>query len=184
MITIEYIEISQSCRITTDIVDKNWNQIRFQYNQISDQTEVFESSIELPWHTFISNLEILSLAINVFAVQIAFSNEARALFDEGIKKKADIHNIDQLPQLPVEEIEKVLVNKGFLRRLTKEQIRNVSKLSRLNYGATFSVPGSGKTTEAIAFYLLHKKDTQGLLVICPKNAFPASEEQLSSVSRQ
>lgn len=179
MITIEYIQLSQSCRITTDTVDKNWNQIRFQYNQVSEQSEVFESCIELPWHTFISNLEILSLAINVYGVQLTFSSEAKALFDEGIKKKADIHNIDQLPQLSVEEIEETLASKGFLRRLTKEQLRNVSKLSRLNSGATFSVPGAGKTTEAIAFYILHKKDTQGLLVICPKSAFPAWEEQLS-----
>jgi SNF2 family DNA or RNA helicase len=179
MITIEYIQTTQSCRITTDVVDKNWNQIRFQYNQISDQSEVFESGIELPWHSFISNLEILSLAINVYGIKITFSSEAQALFDEGIKKKSDIQNIDQLPQLSDIEIEDILSAKGFLRRLTKEQIRNVSKLSRLNSGATFSVPGAGKTTEAFAFYLLHKKDNQGLLVICPKNAFPAWEEQLS-----
>ena len=179
MISIEYIEAAQSCRISTDIVDKNWNLIRFQYNQISDQSEVFESYIELPWHTFISNLEILSLAINVYGIKLTFTSEAKALFEEGINKKADIRNIEQLPQLTVEEVAERLANKGFIRQLTREQIRNVSKLSRLNSGATFSVPGAGKTTEAIAFYLLHKKDTQGLLVICPKNVFPAWEEQLA-----
>lgn len=179
MISIEYIEETQSCRISTDIVDKNWNLIRFQYNQISDQSEVFESYIELPWHIFISNLEILSLAINVYGIKLTFTSEAKALFEEGINKKADIRNIEQIPQLTVEEVAERLANKGFLRRLTREQIRNVSKLSRLNSGATFSVPGAGKTTEAIAFYLLHKKDTQGLLVICPKNVFPAWEEQLA-----
>ncbi|PZR01416.1 MAG: ATP-dependent helicase, partial [Flavobacterium psychrophilum] len=64
------------------------------------------------------------------------------------------------------------------RKLTPKQIRNLSKLSRFEYGATFSVPGAGKTTEAISFYLLHRKEGQKLIVICPKNAFPAWEEQL------
>ncbi len=33
MITIDYIESKQLCKINTDVVDNNWKQIRFQYNQ-------------------------------------------------------------------------------------------------------------------------------------------------------
>ena len=66
MITIDYIESNQLCKIKTDIVDNTWKQIRFQYNQISDQSEIYEDSIELPWHSFVSNLNVLSLIRKFF----------------------------------------------------------------------------------------------------------------------
>ena len=179
MITIDYIESNQLCQITTDIVDNNWKQIRFQYNQISDQSEVFEDSIELPWHSFVSNLNVLSLIISLFKVEVSFSDEAKNLLDDSIKNRNDITDLEEKPSLTKTEISDFLSSCNFKRTLTDEQLRNVSKLSRLPIGATFSVPGAGKTTEAISFYLLHKKTNQGLIVICPKNAFPAWEEQFS-----
>jgi len=62
--------------------------------------------------------------------------------------------------------------------LTDEQLRNVRKLTSWGSGATFSVPGAGKTTEALALYAFHRKSDSCLLVVCPKNAFAAWEEQL------
>lgn len=177
MITIDYIETSQLCKINTDIVDNDWKQIRFQYNQISDQTEVFEQSIELPWNSFVSNLNILSLIVSLYKVKINFTHKANQLLNESINNRTDISSIDEKKALTKEEIRIVLSSFNFKRQLTDEQLRNLTKLSRLAIGATFSVPGAGKTTEAISFYLLHKKDDQGLIVICPKNAFPAWEEQ-------
>ena len=179
MIFIDYIESKQFCKISTDTVDKNWKQIRFQYNQISDQSEVFEESVELPWHAFVSNLNVLSLIISLFQVKVNFSENAKKLLDDSIINRDNITNIDEIIPLSKEEIKTKLSSINFKRDLTEEQLRNVSKLSRLAIGATFSVPGAGKTTEAIAFYLLHKKANQGLLVICPKNAFPAWEEQFA-----
>jgi SNF2 family DNA or RNA helicase len=179
MITITYTESNQLCQISTDIVDNNWKQIRFQYNQISDQSEVFEDSIELPWHSFVSNLNVLTFIISLFKVEISFSEEAQKLLDDSIKNRNDITDIEAKPYLTKTEISDFLSSLNFKRTLTDEQLRNVSKLSRLPIGATFSVPGAGKTTEAISFYLLHKKANQGLIVICPKNAFPAWEEQFS-----
>ncbi len=177
MITIDYIESNQLCKITTDIVDNNWKQIRFQYNQISDQSEVFEESIELPWHSFVSNLNALTLTISLFKVEVSFSEVATRLLEYSIKNRDDITDIEGKTSLTKTEISNFLSSLNFKRSLTEEQLRNVSKLSRLPIGATFSVPGAGKTTEAISFYLIHKKINQGLIVICPKNAFPAWEEQ-------
>ncbi len=180
MITIDYIESSQSCKLTSDVIDKNWKQIRFQYNQITDQSKVFEGSIELPWHSFISSINILSLATSLYQIKLSFTPTAKILFDTSIRNRNEISSIDNSIPLGKEEIERKLSSLGFKRNLTKEQIRNISKLSRLPMGATFSVPGAGKTTEAISFYLIHKKPNQGLLVICPKNAFSAWEEQFSA----
>jgi SNF2 family DNA or RNA helicase len=59
------------------------------------------------------------------------------------------------------------------------QLENVQQLGRLDVGATFSVPGAGKTTEALAFFTLRRKPNSVLFVVAPKNAFAAWEEQLA-----
>jgi SNF2 family DNA or RNA helicase len=112
-------------------------------------------------------------------VEVSFSEIAKNLLNDSIKNRNDISEIEEKPSLTITEITNFLSSLNFKRRLTEQQLRNVSKLSRLPIGATFSVPGAGKTTEAISFYLLHKKENQGLIVICPKNAFPAWEEQFN-----
>jgi len=177
MISIEYIESQQACRIRTDKVDSNWIQMKSYYNQISGQAEVFQDSIVLPWHSFISNLSILVDFSSLYSIPIQFSPRGKELLEEATKLKHDLASLDSKPGLSNAEVQNKLSSLGFQRTLTQEQKRNLSKLSRLQFGATFSVPGAGKTTEAIAFYLLHRKEGQRLIVICPKNAFPAWEEQ-------
>ncbi len=177
MILIEYIESQQTCRIKTDKVDSSWLQIKSHYNQISGQAEVFQDSIELPWHSFISNLAILVDFSSLYNIALQFSPKAKELLEESAKFKHDLANLDSKPGLSNDEVQSKLSSLGFKRNLTQEQKRNLSKLSKLQFGATFSVPGAGKTTEAIAFYMLHRKGGQRLIVICPKNAFPAWEEQ-------
>ncbi|MCR5694874.1 MAG: DEAD/DEAH box helicase [Clostridia bacterium] len=67
---------------------------------------------------------------------------------------------------------------GFVRQLTPNQKRNVGKLANLPAGASFSVPGAGKTTEALAYFFYNASDDDKLLVVAPKNAFCAWEEQI------
>jgi SNF2 family DNA or RNA helicase len=47
-------------------------------------------------------------------------------------------------------------------------------------GATFSVPGAGKTTEALATFVCRAELGDRLLVVAPKNAFAAWDEQFES----
>lgn len=179
MISIDYIEPKQACKISSDVVDKDWKQIRFYYNQISDQSEIFENSIELPWHAFIANYKILADVVNLYNIKVEFTPEAKSLFKLARESQKRITEIDNQEPIPASKLQEMLIDLGLKRTLTKEQLRNVSKLSRLPIGATFSVPGAGKTTEAIAFFLINRSSKEKLLVICPKNAFPAWEEQLS-----
>lgn len=72
-----------------------------------------------------------------------------------------------------------LSNVGFRRKLTNNQLDNLCKLGPLPAGATFSVPGAGKTTEALAYFFLNALPSDKLLVVAPKNAFGAWDEQLS-----
>lgn len=68
--------------------------------------------------------------------------------------------------------------RGGIKNLSKEQIRNIVHLCKFNNAATFSVPGAGKTTEALAFYFLKRKENAKLVVVAPKNAFATWDEQL------
>ncbi len=77
-----------------------------------------------------------------------------------------------------EYIREALKRAGFHRELTKNQLNNLCKLGPLPAGATFSVPGAGKTTEALAYFFLNALPTDKLLVVAPKNAFGAWDEQL------
>jgi hypothetical protein len=64
------------------------------------------------------------------------------------------------------------------RPLSWAQVRNVRKMAALPAAATFSVPGAGKTTEALAFFFYKARAGERLLVIAPKNAFAAWDEQI------
>lgn len=78
------------------------------------------------------------------------------------------------------EIKAHLESIGFKRSLTINQLNNLKKISHLPGAATFSVPGAGKTTEALAFFFVNATDIDRLLVVAPKNAFSARDEQLDA----
>ncbi len=77
-----------------------------------------------------------------------------------------------------EELSARLLQANFKRKLKDFQKENVCKLTQRNQGATFSVPGAGKTTEALAFFFSTAEQADKLLVISPINAFGAWDEQL------
>ena len=52
-------------------------------------------------------------------------------------------------------------------------------------GASFSVPGAGKITEALAFFAFHKTNQDSkLLVISPINAFISWDDEERMFSRE
>lgn len=83
-------------------------------------------------------------------------------------------------QINPAELKPRLKSAGFVRNFTDQQLRNVSKLALLPAGATFSVPGAGKTTEALATFAVRAEPGDRLLVIAPKNAFAAWDEQIET----
>ncbi len=78
-----------------------------------------------------------------------------------------------------ERVQDALDAVGFTRRLTVNQMHNLCRLAPLPAGATFSVPGAGKTTEALAFFFCCAKPEDQLLVVGPLSAMGAWEDQLS-----
>ena len=177
MINIKYIEKKHSCIIEASEEQNGWDEIALYYTEISNDFSIGLNSIEIPWHSFISNFETLRHLTNRFNINVNIDKDTLELIKTAIAKKTKLNDLENLVGIDIDIIQEELDKKGMLRQLTKEQKRNVSTLSRLNSGATFSVPGAGKTTEAISFYLLKRDLTNKLLVICPKSAFPAWEEQ-------
>ncbi len=81
--------------------------------------------------------------------------------------------------LDKQKIKEKLKKEGFERELLPYQLTNVSRLIQYPGSASFSVPGAGKTTEALAYYTIKRNsDTSRLLIISPINAFTAWDEEI------
>ena len=137
-------------------------------------------SVSLPWWAFLAiRPEILNV-ISAFQLRSgqdfiisAVANDM--LNDARVRQESFLAN-DQ-PLINRSDLDKRLKAAGFARELTEEQARNVSKLISRQSGASFSVPGAGKTTEALAFFALRAREGDSLFVVAPKNAFSAWDEQ-------
>lgn len=85
-------------------------------------------------------------------------------------------------RIPEVQIERRLTASRFNsnRKLKKPQVLNLSRLLALPHGANFSVPGAGKTTTALATYEILRAEgkVDRLLVVAPKNAFLAWEDEI------
>lgn len=135
-------------------------------------------SISVPWRYFLSIKGYLGQYITAHRDQIAitFTDEAKIMLKSA---NDNSYNAALLRSArDEEEIKMCLANAGFIRDLNKNQKQNLVKISHLPSAATFSVPGAGKTTEALAFFFINALDVDRLLVVAPKNAFGAWDEQL------
>lgn len=136
--------------------------------------------IKFSWRYFL----MLKNAIKVYLkahrkeIQLEYSDKFKELLSHA-KQDSYVTSI-QRPKKKKKEIKEQLLAIGFERQLTDNQLNNLCKISVLPGAATFSVPGAGKTTEALAFFFLNCKETDRLLIASPKNAFVAWDEQLKA----
>jgi len=141
-------------------------------------------SVSLPWWSFLAlRPSILDL---IQGFHLASGKEFRitpvaSRLLAAAHRRADgyLHAVEA-KRLAPDDLASRLKAAGFARELTSEQFRNVSLLAALPAGATFSVPGAGKTTEALATFTYRAEPGDRLLVIAPKNAFAAWDEQVKS----
>jgi SNF2 family DNA or RNA helicase len=135
----------------------------------------------------------IDVRVDVFLAESGAIRDVRRLYGEGIEFGPRI--TDQLRSLQndrrqlesvsavsaavdEESLESELRSAGFVRKLKPFQIENLARIIALPHGADFSVPGAGKTSVALANYVLGKargKIAQ-LLVIAPIAAFAAWKE--------
>ncbi len=179
IINIDYNSTFQTAILTAE--DKNewqWaSLLRNLYDSVPGISQD-ENTIYIPVSKFVAiRYSIADFAAN-HNTKITLSNTIRAFlktaneqsYSSALKKEA----------LSPEEIKTRLIEIGFKRNLTNNQVNNLCKLGPLPAGATFSVPGAGKTTEALAYYFLNAEEDDKLLIVAPKNAFGAWDEQLEA----
>jgi SNF2 family DNA or RNA helicase len=149
----------------------------------SEETVIETScSASIPWWTFVSLRQDFGQFLRTFELTmgkgLSIERRAEELLGQSSRNAKSYADATKAPDLTDAQIVERLAVTGFRRTLTMHQLRNVRRLATLSAGATFSVPGAGKTTEALAVFFLRAKPSERLLVIAPKNAFAAWDEQI------
>ncbi len=117
-------------------------------------------------------------------------HDLEAVYDNSVVQLLEAHFREQQARLEADSDQSQLASEAvrslvrasgrFNRDLTDTQLRDLGRLLRLAHGANFSVPGAGKTTTLLAIYEAQRnaEKVDALLVVAPKNAFLAWEDEL------
>jgi len=87
-----------------------------------------------------------------------------------------------MPELSSSEIQKRLTEERWnnkSRSLTDFQLKNLQISLCNNFSAIFSVPGAGKTVEALAYSTIKTDGLPHYVIICPRNAFSVWENEIN-----
>ena len=182
-IRIDYLTYTEQVNISNDSTDKvAWKSL---YSFICDYLPMSvvsysDWSITFPWRYFLSIKGFVGQYFSARHNQyrVVFTDNARSMLKPA--NDTSYNTALALNARSEAEIKAHLESIGFKRSLTINQLNNLKKISHLPGAATFSVPGAGKTTEALAFFFVNATDIDRLLVVAPKNAFSAWDEQLDA----
>lgn len=182
-IRIDYLTYTEQVNISNDSTDKvAWKSL---YSFICDYLPMSvvsysDWSITFPWRYFLSIKGFVGQYFSARHNQyrVVFTDNARSMLKTA--NGTSYNTALALNARSEAEIKAHLESIGFKRSLTINQLNNLKKISHLPGAATFSVPGAGKTTEALAFFFVNATDIDRLLVVAPKNAFSAWDEQLDA----
>jgi len=179
-----YIDYSMSnhkaiIKSESDIDEIKWAHIRRIIEDNSQMIDYIDNyTLSIPWWCFLNIRNELVKSLRIYKIKIFLSEKVKELLIKAQQHEKHFLNTDFSNIISQDEIREMLREKGFLRELTKQQFRNVYHLIRYPASATFSVPGAGKTTEALAYYYLKKNTSDKLLVVSPRNAFASWEEEI------
>lgn len=177
---VAYDERRRWAVLSTDAPNRGWSRILNACEGHTDQVEILSrTKVSLPWWRFLSSRADIAYFVDKYNVSLEYSPKAIELLEKANANVSAFEKCRDRKPRTRNTLEKELKQLGFSRRLTSEQIRNVSKISVFDAAATFSVPGAGKTTEALATYFLRRSKETRLLVIAPKNAFASWDQQLT-----
>lgn len=182
-IRIDYLTYTEQVNISNDSTDKAaWKSL---YSFICDYLPMSvvsysDWSITFPWRYFLSIKGFVGQYFSARHNQyrVVFTDNARSMLKTA--NDTSYNTALALNARSEAEIKAHLESIEFKRSLTINQLNNLKKISHLPGAATFSVPGAGKTTEALAFFFVNATDIDRLLVVAPKNAFSAWDEQLDA----
>ncbi|WP_298577886.1 DEAD/DEAH box helicase [uncultured Luteimonas sp.] len=156
---------------------------RIVSDHTDDATQEMSTVLTLPWYNFSALrgdvLKLLSAHSLTLGKDVDVSAPAAALLRQSHQTLSSYQSAVDSVSVDATVLQNTLTERGFLRTLSDEQLRNVGRMAPLPAAATFSVPGAGKTTEALAYFIYRATEGERLLVIAPKNAFASWDEQLA-----
>lgn len=179
-ISVKYLGDQQAAEISTSSPTTAWLEVRRAFEERTGElVNVSPNIFTVPWWVFLSCRKAFKYLIEKHGLSLNLQQQVMELLKKALENEKTYELSVHTVSSEEDDIEQKLINAGFTRKLTPEQKRNITKLLTLTSSADFSVPGSGKTTEALAFFFLKKNKDSRLLVVAPKNAFAAWEEQIA-----
>ena len=169
-------------KISSDFKLEIWNQIKnaIKIKQNSSFKEESSNLIVCEWYGLLQFFGTLKDYCILYKIKVVYSPEAKKFLNETIRNSkrvaAGVSEINL-----GNNVNQKLKDLGFNKiSLEDYQIRDLKRLLSLPHGANFSVQGSGKTAITLSLHTLlrEKKNVNSLIVICPRNAFLAWEEEL------
>ena len=188
MLNISYRESDRRAVLGWDTQDHEapWLGIlqRLIFDKIEDATQESGLQIALPWWAFTALRSQLLEIFQGFHLRLGVGLHVEEKAAERLRRSVGNARNYKPPTDAISLAPDVIMSKlksvGFQRRLTAEQLRNVCKMAAVSASATFSVPGAGKTTEALALFFCRARNDERLLVVAPQYAFAAWDEQVQS----
>lgn len=182
MLHIKYLPDKHAAQVVTENEQHiGWHEICRTCKETGQEVSLNTTyTLTMPWWAFLSIRSSINRIIQKHRIRLTADQEATRLLRLSILRENTYNRAREgFEEYSQDDVKRLLVEKGFQRQLTPQQLRNVARLASLPSGATFSVPGAGKTTEALALFCLKKVENTRLLIVSPKNAFAAWEETLS-----
>jgi len=162
----------------TELPESTWADVRRVFDKRVPRMEFINyRSFSIPWWTFLYLKSDFDYICMKHRISPEYSETVRSLIDNAKKRALEYEN--KCLNLSSQQIIDKLQAMGFTRVLKPYQSRNVSILINYPAAATFSVPGAGKTTEALAYFFLKKSPDTKLIVVAPKNAFATWEDEIA-----
>jgi len=150
---------------------------------VSLDAERRASGFVLPTHAFRRGAVTLARALRAAGAEVEVDDGVTMILRTQLEEIEARRTADtNLEPLSPEDVATAVKASGrFRRELTRRQLENLGHLIVLRHGANFSVPGAGKTSTLLALYeaLNARGSVDRLLVVAPKNAFVAWEDELA-----
>lgn len=163
--------------IPGDIAADEWDSLIRILGDFTPVVNRVGDVVSIPWRGFVLLKLELAKFVKSRNVKLTISDAATSKLTAAVSSSYSTAT-QRTTSLSPDEVRRRLSAVGFVRKLTDNQLNNLCRIGPLPAGATFSVPGAGKTTEALAYFFLNAAPDDRLLVVAPKNAFGAWDEQL------
>ncbi len=156
--------------------DSEWDGFIRIISDYSSAILQLDGKLFIPYRVFLGIRSEIAQYLRNHSIGTSFSPKVRDILKQANTKSYS--SALKASDLTEVEVQEKLLAAGFTRKLTDNQMKNVCHLASLPAGATFSVPGAGKTTEALAYFFCNAKAEDHLLVVGPLSAMGAWETQI------